>query len=280
MRWLDATLQAILAANSLGYMANVLNRGRDTAWLLAQADQLERLVNDTLWDDDSSFYYDQYASGELNRVKHVGAYWALLSGVTPDDRIARFVAHLDDPDQFNRPHRVPSLSADHVAYNPAGGYWCGSVWAPTNYMVLKGLRATGFGALAHLIACNHLDNVVQVFEDTGTVWENYAPEAPAAGSPAKPDFVGWTGLPAIAVLFEEVFGLQSNVPAGVLEWDVRLLDEFGVEQYPFGARGLLDLHCAARESTLDRPEITVKTNRPLAVKLHWAGGEEEIHFSP
>lgn len=279
MRWIDATLQAVLAANSLSQMARVLGRENDVAVLLAQADQLERLVNDTMWDEDSGFYYDQYAGGSFNHMKHIGAYWALLAGVVPDDRLARFIAHLDHPDEFNRPHRVPSLSADHIAYSAAGDYWRGSVWAPTNYMVLKGLRATGYGALAHIIARNHLDNVVQVFEDTGTVWENYAPEGALPGRPAKPDFVGWTGLPAIAVLLEEVFGLQPDVPNQTLDWDVRLMDEFGVEQYPFGAGALLNLHCEARESVLDKPFITASSNRPLTLRIHWAGGVETRQLS-
>ena len=143
-------------------------------------------------------------------------------------------------------------------------------------MVLKGLRATGYGSLAHLIARNHLDNVVQVFEDTGTVWENYAPELVQPGKPAKPDFVGWTGLPAIAVMFEEVFGLQPDVSNQTLVWDVRLMDEFGIEQYPFGADALINLRCEARESSLDEPVITVTSSRPITLKLHWAGGEKTI----
>lgn len=276
MRWIDATLQAILSADVLSKMAVVLGREKDVAMLLAHADQLERLVNDELWDENTAFYYDQYASGELNGMKHIGAYWALVAGVVPEDRLERFIAHLDNPDEFNRPHRVPALSADHVAYQANGDYWCGGVWAPTNYMVLKGLRATGYGSLAHLIARNHLDNVVQVFEDTGTVWENYAPELVQPGKPAKPDFVGWTGLPAIAVMFEEVFGLQPDVPNQTLVWDVRLMDEFGIEQYPFGADALINLRCEARESSLDEPVITVTSSRPITLKLHWAGGEKTI----
>jgi hypothetical protein len=150
------------------------------------------------------------------------------------------------------------------------------VWAPTNYMVLKGLREHGYGSLAHLIARNHLEHVVQVFEDTYTVWENYAPEHTRPGSPAKPDFVGWTGLPAIAVMLEEVFGLQPDVPHHTLFWDVRLLDEHGVEEYPFGAKGVLSLKCAARASALEKPRIEIRSNVSVRLKVHWAGGEGDL----
>ena len=131
----------------------------------------------------------------------------------PPARLAPFVAHLEDPRAFKRPHRVPSLSADHPAYDARGGYWKGAVWAPTTYMVLRGLTEVGRDALAHEIGRNHLDNVVAVFEKTGTVHENYAPESAAPGTPSKRDFVGWTGLPPIAVLLEYVFGLRPDAPA-------------------------------------------------------------------
>ena len=43
------------------------------------------------------------------------------------------------------------------------------------------------------IALNHLSSMGKVFAQTGTVWENYAPDALAPGNPAKGDFVGWSG---------------------------------------------------------------------------------------
>lgn len=278
MSWIDATLQAVHSIDILGRMAAVLGREENTAALREEGRRLRELVNKTMWDDQTAFYYDRLSDGRLNGVRHIGAYWALLAGIVPAERLGRFVAHLEDPRQFNRPHRVPSLSADHPSYDPEGGYWLGSVWAPTNYMVLKGLRANGFGALAHEIARNHLDNVTRVFQDTGTVWENYAPEAARPGSPAKPDFVGWTGLPAIAVMLEDVFGLQPDVPGQTLVWDVRLLDEHGVQNYPFGAQGVLDLKCAARRSAQEKPRIEAQSSIPVRLKVCWAGGEEVMEI--
>jgi glycogen debranching enzyme len=278
MRWIDASFQALLATDVLCKMANVLGRQNSFNGLRKDAEDLNALINETMWDDDTGFYYDQFSSGKLNKVKHIGTYWGLLAGAVPPDRIERFIAHLDDPAEFNRPHRIPALAHSHPDYMPTGGYWRGGVWAPTNYMVLKGLRENGYGALAHIIARNHLDNVVQVFEDTDTVWENYAPESALPGDPAKPDFVGWTGLPGIAVLLEEVFGLQPDVPAHTLVWDVRLLDEHGVENYPFGAKGVLDLKCFARETALEKPMIEIRSNVPVRLKVHWAGGEGEIEI--
>ena len=276
MTWADTTLQQILSARLLAQMGRTLGAEADVADMRDEAARLGRFVNDRLWSEGDRFYCDRFSDGALNRVKSVGGYWALLAAVVPPARVAPFVAHLDDARAFKRPHRVPSLSADHAAYDARGGYWKGSVWAPTTYMVLRGLTEVGRDALAHDIGRNHLDNVVAVFEKTGTLHENYAPESAAPGTPSKPDFVGWTGLPPIAVLLEYVFGLRPDAPARRLLWDVRLLDAHGVRRYPLGADISLDVSCAARSAPTDPPRIEATASAPVEIEARWAGGSRVL----
>ena len=276
MTWADTTLQQILSARLLAQMGRTLGVESDVADMRDEAARLGRFVNDRLWSEGDRFYCDRSGDGALNRVKSVGGYWALLAAVVPPARVAPFVAHLEDPRAFNRPHRVPSLSADHAAYDARGGYWKGGVWAPTTYMVLRGLTEVGRDALAHDIARNHVDNVVAVFDKTGTIHENYAPESAAPGVPSKPDFVGWTGLPPIAVLLEYVFGLRPDAPARRLLWDVRLLDAHGVRRYPLGADISLELSCAARRAPSDPPRIEATASGPVELEVRWAGGSRVL----
>jgi hypothetical protein len=278
MTWADATLQQILSARLLVRMGRVLEHAGAVADMGGEAAQLTRLVNERLWSAADHFYYDRFDDGRLGRVKSVGAYWALLAGVVPPARLGPFLAHLNNPRELNRPHRVPSLSADHPEYDPRGGYWKGAVWAPTNYMVLRGLTAVGRDALAHEIARNHLANVVSVFEKTGTVHENYAPESAAPGVPSKPDFVGWTGLTPIAVLLEYVFGLRPDAAARRLVWDVRLTEAHGVRRYPFGGEAWLDLSCAARKAATEPPRIEATATAPVDVEVRWAGGKRLLEI--
>ena len=268
-------------------------------------EEVEHLIaysNQYLWNEQLNFYSDRFASGDLSTVKHIGTYWALLAGSTPASRIPKLLAHLENPTEFNRVHRVPALSADDPDYSETGDYWCGGVWAPTNYMVLKGLGEIGRTDLAHEIAKNHLDNVVRVFEsedtywagaeqfrqyfhltdlnfdDKHTLWENYAPDSIEPGGHSKPGYVGWTGLPPIAVLLEDVFGIAPAANANEITWHIRLLDEHGVRRYPFGLNGLLDLKCNQRNAQFDRPLIEVHSNIPLTLKLIWEGGTETVNI--
>lgn len=277
--WADACLQQVLSARLLLEMADALGRSDEVEDLCEENDRLVRVVNERLWDEETAFYYDELPDGGPTGVKTVGAYWALLAGVVPEGGLDRFVGHLEDPDEFGRPHRVPSLAADHPEYDESGGYWLGGVWPPTNYMVLRGLDRAGHWGLAHEISREDLDHVTRVFEDTGTLWENYAPEMSAPGEPARSDFVGWAGLAPVAGLFEYVFGLRADMPARRLLWDVRLLEGHGVRRYPFGLKGMLDLRCEARASADEEPTVEVSSTVPLELVVLWKGGEKTLSLA-
>lgn len=53
-------------------------------------------------------------------------------------------------------------------------------------------RAAGLGGRLYAAA-------QKVYEDTGTIWENYAPDSAAQGVPGQPDFCGWSGLITVAI---------------------------------------------------------------------------------
>ena len=301
LTWVDATFQALLSAKILLQIATLLGRQAEVEDLRQEYGRLKDHSNQFLWNAATKFYYDRQPDGELLAMKHIGSYWALLAGIVPADRLPDFVAHLENPAEFNRAHRVPALSADSEGYSGTGGYWCGGIWAPTNYMVLKGLEANGQTGLAHAIAKNHLENVVKVlnqkisagrapssfrqyfhltelnYDDKHTLWENYAPDIIRPGSHSKPGYVGWTGIPPIAVLFEDVFGLTQDAVSNRLTWHVWLTEEHGVRRYPFGSTGMLDLMCISRNSPLDSPSFEIHSNIPFTLDVIWEGGTKTLN---
>ena len=277
MVWVDACMQELNACNILIKMSEILGRNEFIPELTAERERLFKVINEKLWDEKTKFYYDLKDDDTFNGVKHIGAFWSLLARCVPEDRKDDFIAHLDNENEFKTIHRVPTLSRDHEEYNPAGGYWCGSVWSPTNYMVLKGLDEYGRYGLSHEIAVSHLDAVVSVFKNRGTVFENYAPELVDGilekGSSSMPDFVGWTGLSPISILFEYVFGIKPDAAQNKITWHINLLEKHGIEKYPFGTEGELTLICEARSSESEKPQVTIKSNIPVEVEILWNKGE-------
>ena len=275
MVWLDACAQELLNCDILIKMNEILHID-DVNDLIEERESLTKLINDKLWDEKTGFYYDMWKNGELNMVKHVGAFWTLIARIVPKDRLERFVSHLADPNEFNRPNTVPSLSADHPLYNPHGEYWRGSSWAPTTYMVFAGLTANGCHDLAYQLAEKFLKNVVDVYNETGTLWENYAPDFAERGNMSRPNFVGWTGLAPISVFFEYIIGIKAQVSENRIVWHVNRTERHGIEKYPFGNDHLIDLVCEARESADEEPKITVRSNKPIDVLVVWNGKEKLI----
>ncbi len=270
MSWIDACAHQYISATILIKMAKILGREDETAPLKEEAAMLETVINTNMWDEESAFYYDRRRDGSLNGVKTAASYWTLIAGLVSPERAERFIAHLDNEKEFKRPVRVPSLSADHPAYRENGDYWRGSVWAPTNYMILSGLEAYGYHTLAHEIALNYVDAVTKVFLKDGTLYENYAPEYFGKGEPAKAEFVGWTGLAPISVLFEFVFGLKPDAMAKKITWHVNLTEEHGIKQYPLGD-ATVDLLCHARETSDQEPIISLSSDKPLTLEVIWNG---------
>ena len=269
MIWNDICFQSILNCDILIRMNEALGYIDDTTDLVEERDRLKNLVNEKLWDDETKFYYDLYSNQEKNYVKHIGAYWALLAKTLADDKVFDFVNHLDNPNEFKRPTPIPTLSADHPAYSDTGAYWRGGVWAPTNYMVLNGLTEYGYHQLAHSIADRYLSCVVDTYKRDKTLWENYSPEVLGKGNPAKPNFVGWTGLAPISIFFEYVLGIQVDVPNNRLVWRINNLERHGILQLPFGVSGMIDIVCEERSSLNEKPVISFKSNIDIEVVIHY-----------
>lgn len=276
MVWIDTCFQLLLSAQCLIKMNEVLGGEDDVSDLKGECEFLGRVINDTLWDEKTQFYYDLWRDGRFNMIKHVGPYWGLIADAVPADRKDALVAHLENEGEFKRVGGVPALSADSEHYRADGCYWNGGVWAPTNYMVLKGLEMHGYHDLAYEIAQRYVHQVVTVFNETGTLWENYAPEAMAPGTPAKGEFVGWTGIVPISVFFEFILGIKANVKENCIEWHVNRTERHGIEKYPYGKDTMVDLICESRASEDEEPNITVTSDRPVTVKVIWRGGEKVI----
>jgi hypothetical protein len=222
-------------------------------------------MNALMWDPVRRFYFDLSVDGERGTVKTIAAYWALLAGVASPWQSRALADELQDPATFKTLHRVPSLAADERGFSPGGEYWRGSVWAPLNMMVVRGLDRYGFTDLSREIALNHLDNVTAVYLETGAIWENYAPTRVARGDGALRDLVGFSGLGPINFLLEYAIGLRPDAPHRTLTWTIRSDQRVGCERYRFGGL-LVSLVCEAPDSFGQRA-LRVESNGDFRLRI-------------
>lgn len=275
MVWLDTNLQQIFMANILLEMGFDLERWQEIEDFEDDIKFLSKYVRDSLWDDESKFLYDQFSDGSLSDTKGIMAFWALHTDVLSDDQLDKLVDELDSPKTFKRPHRVPSLSANNAKYHSEGRYWQGGVWPGTNYMVITGLTEKGYREKAKEIAFNDYKNIFEVYKDTGTFWEYYAPEKAKPGFMAREDFVGWTGLPPIAEFIEYILGIRSDYSQNSVVWDVTQTDKHGIERYPFGPDGVISFLVDKRSSKQEEPQITIDSNTSFELKVYWGDNKSK-----
>jgi hypothetical protein len=261
----DTSSQMVLFARGLAQIADLLGNSEAAAGFRAEAEELARLINDKMWAPERRFYFDLTVEGKQSPVKTAAAFWTLLAEVAGPQQVEALVAELRNPKTFGRLHPVPTVPADEPAFDPAGGYWKGAVWPPVDTMVIRGLEKKGQRELADQIALEHLRIITRIFKDTGTVWENYAPDAAKPGAPAKRDFVGWSGLGPILYLIEYGIGVRVDAPSHTIMWDIHSSQRVGIERLRFGGT-TVSLICDAPDAQHQRA-VRIRSDAPFHLKL-------------
>jgi glycogen debranching enzyme len=273
---IDISCEMVLFARNLGRIADILSKQAEALKYRRDAEELSTLINRHMWDEQRKFYFDLTLKGERAPVKSIAGFWALLAHVASGPQAEALAAELENPETFKTAHRVPTLAANESGFDPKGGYWVGAVWAPTDKMVMAGLENYGYTDLAREIALNHLRNAVAVFKETGTIWENYAPQQIAHGEPAKGDFVGWSGIGSIAFLIEYAIGVRADALANKITWDIRSPARVGVERFWFGGK-TVSLICGKADAAGVRT-VTMKSDGEFDLVVTSQGKTQTIQI--
>jgi len=229
---IDVAAEMVIFDRWLATMATIINKPEDVSFYNKRAEEYSAFINHKLWDEKKGFYYDWGKNNKRMNMRTIAAFWTLMGKIPNEKQKNKLIGHLNDPSSFKTKHRVPTHPANEVGFN--GDYWAGAVWVPTNTMVIEGLEINGEFKLAHEIAINHLDATTEVFNQTGTAWENYYPLEWKKGRKAKPDFIGWSGLAPINYLIKHAIGIRVNAPENEIIWHINETSRHGIEGLRFG----------------------------------------------
>lgn len=204
MGWIDISSQMALNALNMKRIAALIGKQADAEMFAMHHAELAEIINEKCFDESRGFYFDFY-NGKVIPRYHAGAFWVMIAGVVPRERISQVVAVLRDEKIFNRPVPFPSLGACDKDYDPEKGYWPGPVWPPTAYVAIQGLRAMGEEEEAVYFARKYYNAVAELYRKTGTVFENISPEQYDHPKEfAGRDFCGWAALAPVA-LYHDFF---------------------------------------------------------------------------
>lgn len=274
--WVDMSCQMIMQYNDMATMCDELGLPEKAADFRKKSKDIGERVNRWCWHETDGFYYDVKNDGTPFKAKTSGGFWPMIAGITSKEQSDRLVEHLKNEKEFWRPFVFPTLAADESFYEADGGYWHGAVWAPTNFVIIKGLEQCGYEEFAAEATEKYLAAMAVVLKNTGTVWENYAPEEPLCpGIPAKYDFVGWTGIGPIAMLIENMLGFRCDGVRHHLTWRLTRTDRHGIERLHLG-EATISAVCEARVDGQAPAKIAIETDRAFELTVVTGGGERKF----
>jgi hypothetical protein len=265
----DISCEMAMFASNLSEIASIIGNVSASEQYSHESKTIKQRINQLMWNDHSKFYFDVDINNNQCDRKTIAGFWSLISCVASTDQARILVDELNNPVTFKRLHRVPTLSASDKDYNHLGGYWKGSVWAPTNTMILRGLEKYGYDSVAYNIAMNHLNNMGAVFKNTGTIFENYAPDSISQGDDAKDNFVGWSGIGPILYLIEYAIGVKADAPSNTIIWNIHSADKNGIENFWFNNKTVSLI--AEKAEPGNARTVTIKfSGKPftLVIKYH------------
>ena len=235
----DFNTQAALNAARMAELGHVLNDKDIEFRYRRQYFSLKTRINQLMWNDEDGVYYDLDKNREQVPVKTVATFWPLITDIPNEARAARLVAHLKDPESFGTENPFPSLAVSEPAFSEDGEGWRGSVFPHYTFMILKGLEKQHEWEAAREFAIRHLYNMLDTLhpegDRRGTVWEAYRPTREGAAQWSenenfpRPMHLPEVGLSTIALMIENVVGLEVSLPRKTVRWVVPTLEIMGIE---------------------------------------------------
>jgi hypothetical protein len=116
----------------------------------------------------------------------------------------------------------------------------------------------------------------ELVEKTGTIWENYAPDAATQGKPARQNFAGWSAIGPILYLMEYAIGLRADAPRNSLAWNLTPGIQHGCERYRFNGH-VTSLVAKPLADRLGRFQVSVDSDGAFTLSL--ASGETKKDFT-
>ncbi len=200
---------------------------------------LKTQINALMWDQETGFYYDLDESEKKLTHKTVANFWPLLAEIPNEDKAEKIISHLSDPQSFGTDHPFPSLSVCHKKFSKDGEGYRGSVFPAFNFMIIKGLEKYQRYDLAREASIRHLYHMLDsLFPDEsnkGDLWEAYLPlkdgYAKMSGSDTFPRkrHILFAGLSTIAIMIENIIGLNISLPRKTVDWTIPNLEMMGIE---------------------------------------------------
>ncbi len=169
---MDACDFSAFQAHDAEYLAKIYDELGDQVnaekWR-ARCENIRKVMNDLLWDEQDGVYYDRLMSGKLTKVLTPASFFPMFAGVPSAAQAEKMVKTLVNPELLWTKVPLPTVAKNNPLYGT--DMWRGGVWLNMNYFVIRGLRRYGYNELAEELKQKTLDTVFTWYKKTGVIYE-------------------------------------------------------------------------------------------------------------
>lgn len=162
-------------------MAEELGYDSDAEKYTKEAKQLQKYINENMYDEETGFYYDVQTNEDgsvkkllVNRGKGTEGWIPLWAKAATEEHAAKVVENMIDENKFNTFVPFPTASKDNDKYNPEK-YWRGPVWLDQALYAVEALQNYGYNDEAKDATIKLFDHAKGLLGN-GPIHENYNPE--------------------------------------------------------------------------------------------------------
>lgn len=211
-----------IMSRSMGLMAEILGVEEDIEKYKYIENDIVENLNKLHWSDEHKTYCDVSVNedDENIHVCHKGyiSLFPFLTKLIPEndvDKLGHLIDLISDPQELWTEFGIRSLSKSDEFYKTEENYWRSPIWININYLVLESIQyyhaqssqymsselKEKFAKVYHDLRLNLVNNIVDQWEKTGFVWEQYNDEDGMAKG-AK-NFLGWTSTVLLMMKMQE-----------------------------------------------------------------------------
>lgn len=141
-----------------------------------KARELQRLIQERLWDANTGFFYDAWVIGEpAGRKLAFEGMWPVVVGAATPEQARRVIRdHLLNPKEFFAAHPIATVALSDPHFELR--MWRGPAWNCMTMWAARGCLRYGETDGAKRLLERALDATAVQFERTGTIWEFYHPQ--------------------------------------------------------------------------------------------------------
>lgn len=199
----DLNTYLILQHDSLARIAETLGEAEAAARRRAEANRLLDAMLTHLWDEQAGLFRAR-RDGQMLPTRTPFGLLPLLTGRLPRAISDRLVETLTDPRQFWTPYPVPTVALNDPAFDP-WQMWRGPSWVNVNYLLVEGLKRSGYADWAAELRRKTLEMVM----GQADIYEYYHPLTGERPPKAAPMY-GWSAALFIELALDETAWQQRG----------------------------------------------------------------------